>query len=704
MRKLSGVQAKVLFVYVLLMGLFHIYTALAGNFEAYLQRTIHLTWILPMAFLFYPMTKKSSVETVPWYDWCLAAAATLPGFYGIWNYTMITERIQQVDPLTSVQVILGTILLILLLEGTRRVVGFPLACIAGVFTLYMLFGGNMPGLLKGISFSFEEVIEQIYLTDEGIFNSPLGISATYVMIFLIFGGFLEKSGAGNYFMEVAQALTGAQPGGPAQIAVLSSCLFGSISGSAVANVYGTGVFTIPLMKKIGYPAHFAGAVEAVASSGGQLMPPVMGAGAFLMASFLGLPYSHIIIAAIFPALLYYGAVLLMVRLAAVKNGMKGLNPDELPKKRDVARRVYMITPVVGLVCFLLSGWTPMVAAMIGVALAWYVTFFNFTPETTPKERTNAIRAAIATAVLAGAVFIFGEQVNAALTAFVSLFADAFSLRAAQIRSISRNVFLFLSAAWLMFASRFSPGMKPRDVLAAVHDGAKGITLVCVACASAGVVLGAVALTGIGGKLVSFVVSFSQGVPILALLLVMIVSLILGMGLPTTGAYILAAALAAPILVNLGFEPLSAHMFVFYFAIISNITPPVALAAYAASSLAGSGPNQTGFQAMKLGFIAFVVPYAFCYNPGILMQGDLAANLWAIVSGITALFAFAYMWMGYIKSEIPNLLRVLLGIAGTVSCVTESPVIAVAAAAFTISAFIYSKYFISPRDGMAVQTN
>jgi len=699
MRKLNGTQEKALYIYALLMGLFHVYTALAGNYEAYLQRTIHLTWVLPLAFILFPMNKRCAADKIPWYDFILAGLSTLPGLYGMWNYTLIAERIQQVDPLTTAQIVLGFMLLVLLLEGTRRVVGFPLACIAGIFTLYMLYGSHMPGLLQGLSFSFEEVVEQIYLTDEGIFNSPLGISSTYVMIFLIFGSFLEKSGAGGYFMEVAQALTGAQPGGPAQIAVISSCLFGSISGSAVANVYGTGTFTIPLMKKIGYPAYFAGAVEAVASSGGQLMPPIMGAGAFLMASFLGLPYSAIIIAAIFPALLYYGAVLLMVKLGAVKMGMKGLDPEELPDKRDVARRVFMIIPVVGLVFFLLTGYTPMLAAMIGIALSWFVSFFRF-EGLGAEERSRAIKASVVTMIFGGAVFLFGEQINQLLFNFISLFADVFSLRHAQIRNASRMIFLLLCAAWIMFSSRYNPGMKPRDVLVAISDGARNIPLVCVACASAGVVLGAVALTGIGGKLVSFVVSFSQGIPLLALMLVMLVSLVLGMGLPTTGAYILASALAAPILVNLGFEPLSAHMFVFYFAIISNITPPVALAAYAASSIAGSGPNQTGFQAMKLGFLAFIVPFAFCYDPGILMQGNLVTNCWAVASGVGAVFSFAYMWMGYIKTPIPIWLRLVLGAAG-ISCLTPYPPLVLGGLLVIAGAFLYSKYLLKMQGAPAM---
>ncbi|PKL02357.1 MAG: C4-dicarboxylate ABC transporter permease, partial [Synergistetes bacterium HGW-Synergistetes-2] len=312
MRQLRGNTQKLFYVYVVAMGLFHLYTAIFGNYEAYLQRSIHLTWVLPMCFVLYPISSKAPKEYVPLYDWILAFISTLPGIYNMINYTHIIERIAQVDPLTTTQLVMGTLLLVILLEATRRVVGVPLTIIAAFFAGYMYFGHHMPGIMKGLSFTFEEVIEHIYLTGEGIFSVPLGVSAAFVMIFLIFGGFLEKSGVGEYFMHLAEAFTGTQAGGPAKIAVVSSALFGSISGSAVANVYGTGTFTIPLMKRIGYPAHFAGAVEAVASAGGQIMPPIMGAGAFIMASFLGRPYSEVMIAATLPAILYYGAVIFMV--------------------------------------------------------------------------------------------------------------------------------------------------------------------------------------------------------------------------------------------------------------------------------------------------------------------------------------------------------------------------------------------------------
>lgn len=468
-------------------------------------------------------------------------------------------------------------------------------------------------------------------------------------------------------MNVAQAFTGTTPGGPAQIAVVSSCLFGSISGSAVANVYGTGSFTIPLMKKIGYAPYFAGAVEAVASSGGQIMPPIMGAGAFLMASFLGLQYRDIMIAAIFPALLYYGALFLMVRLRALKMGLKGLSPSELPSKKDVLKRFHMITPIVGLVGFLLAGYTPMRAALLGIVLAWFVSFFNFVP----GETVGRKRAAVLTAV-----------VTLGLTVLLVVKPEL-------LAGLSRSARFVLFGAYILIASCFNPGMRPREVLDAIEKGARGIPLVCVACASAGIVLGAVALTGIGGKLVGFVISFAGDSPFLALILVMLIATFLGMGLPTTGAYILAAALGAPILIKLGFLPVASHMFVFYYAIISNITPPVALAAYAASSIAGADPNRTGFQAMQLGFLAYVVPFAFCYDPGLLMQGGATEIAWSLVSGVGAVFAFACMWMGYMKALIPLWLRGLLGLAG-VLCLSPLNAAVIVGLVIVVGAYIYSK--------------
>lgn len=591
MRKLQGLTAKAFYLYVLAMGFFHLYTALFGTYEAYLQRAIHLTWVLPMAFILYPIGgKKEGQEikdsTIPWYDWAMALASVAPGIYIMVNYSEITYRMAQVDPVTTVQLVLGSLLTVLLLEATRRVVGLPLAIIAAFFTAYMYLGHYMPGIMKGLSFSFHEVIEQIYLIDEGIFSIPLGVSATFVMIFLIFGGFLEKSGVGAYFMEFAQAFTGTSPGGPAKIAVVSSALFGSISGAAVANVYGTGTFTIPLMKRIGYPPFFAAAVEAVASTGGQIMPPIMGAGAFIMASFLGVQFRVIMVAAVLPAVLYYAAVLLMVHLGALKNGLKGLSPEELPDKKTVVKKLYMMAPIVVLIYLLLSGYTPMLAAVIGIVAAWVVSL---------PDRANR--------------------------------------------------------------------MGPKAILDAVYTGAKNIPVVCIACAAAGLVVGSVSLTGIGFKFVGLVFSLASDAPFMALVMIALVSLVLGMGLPTTSAYILGAALGVPALAKLGFAPIAAHMFVFYFAIVSNITPPVALAAYAASSIADANPNKTGFQAMKLGILAFIIPFAFSYDQGLLLSSNTLGNVVATAGGIGVLFAMGYSMLGYTNRVIQQWQRLVFLVAG-----------------------------------------
>lgn len=589
MRKLTGKTQTFMYIYVILMGLFHLYTAIFGTYEAYLQRMIHLTWVLPMAFLLYPATKSSPIDRPTALDWMLAVISSFPGLYGIFCYTDIVCRICQVDPITTSQLFLGILLTLILLEATRRVVGIPLALIAAFFAGYMYFGSHLPGILKGLQFTLPEVVEQIYLTGEGIFSIPLGVSATFVIIFLIFGGFLEKSGIGDYFMEFAQAFAGTTPGGPAKIAVVSSCLFGSISGSAVANVYGTGTFTIPLMKRLGYQPYFAGAVEAVASSGGQIMPPIMGAGAFIMASLLGIQFRQVIIAAVFPALLYYGAVFLMVHLRAIKVGLKGLRPEELPAKIYVMKNSYKLIPIVVLLWMLMTGYTPMLAAVAGIGMAWVISMLD------PKRR-----------------------------------------------------------------------MGFREILDAIYSGALNITVVAIACAAAGIIVGSVSLTGIGFKFVGLIFSLARDIPFLALILIMIVSLILGMGLPTTAAYILAAALGVPALIKLGFNPLGAHLFVFYFAIISAITPPVALAAYAASSVAGSDPNRTGFQAMRLGILAFIVPFAFCYDPGLILHGTIVQNLSAVAGGITAALSFGFAMEGFMAGPLQPLQRLLFFVTGLCS--------------------------------------
>ncbi len=589
MRELKGVEKKIVYLIVLAMGIFHLYTAVFGSFEAYLQRIIHITFALPVVFLLVPPKKGLKQTKIPWYDWILAILSILPGIYAIYNYDEIASRFVQVDPVTTAQLILAIILTVLLLEATRRVVGWPLTLIACIFLAYMEVGQYLPGMLKGVSFKVSEIAELLYLTDEGIMGIPLGVSATFVMIFLILGGFLEKSGVGDFFMDLAQAFTGKTRGGPAKIAVVSSGLFGMLSGSAVANVYSTGTLTIPLMKKIGYESHFAAAVEAVASSGGQIMPPIMGASAFIIASFLGVPYKDVMIAAFTPAVLYYFAVGLMVHFRAIKLGLRGLREEELPSKKKILKKWYMVSPVVILIYMLFAGYTPMRAAVFAILITWICSLFD------TKTR-----------------------------------------------------------------------MGVKDILDAIYKGSLNILVVALACGTAGIIIGSITLTGFGFKFVSAVFAFAKGIPFAGLVLIMLVAIVLGMGLPTTGAYLLAAALGVPALIKLGFSPMASHLFVFYFAIVSAITPPVALAAYAAASIAGSEPNKTGFTAMRLGIIAYVIPYAFVYDKGILLNAGLFENAVAVTAAFIGATGLASAMEGYLFRHLNILERAIL-IALSIVC-------------------------------------
>ncbi|AEH51493.1 TRAP transporter permease [Pseudothermotoga thermarum] len=596
MRSLKGWAYYVGYFALVALGIFHLYTAIFGTFEAYLQRSIHLLFALPLVFVYFPFSKKSPKDRVPWYDWILVFVSALPCLYAVLNYERIIYRIVQVEIVRPEELIFGIILVVTLLEATRRVVGLALTILASAMILYMYLGHLLPGQWKGMYVSFDRIIEHLYLTGEGIFSTPLGVSATIVMIFLIFGGFLEKSGTGNYFMDLAKAVAGKTAGGPAKIAVISSGLFGSISGSAVANVYATGTFTIPMMKQLGFQPTFAGAVEAVASSGGQIMPPVMGAAAFIMASFLGIPYSKIIVAAFIPALLYYFGAYIMVHLRAKKLNLKGLSEELIPSIKSVLKNIYIILPIVVLVVMILRGYTPMRAAIASIATCWLVSLLN-------KGRR----------------------------------------------------------------------MGPKQILDAIYLGSKNVFVVAIACATAGIVVGAVSLTGVGFKIVSLIFSLAGNNPFMALVMVAILSLILGMGLPTTAAYIVASALAVPALIKFGFSPLSSHMFVFYFAVFSAITPPVALAAYAASSISGASPNETGFQALKLGIIAILLPFAFCYDKAFLMQSTPFMNLFALISGICAALMLGTGIEGYLEGHINLATRFALILLGLLSLCAWIPI-------------------------------
>lgn len=461
--------------------------------------------------------------------------------------------------------------------------GPSLPIITIVAIAYTLLGHHIPGLWGHRYIDLEQLISYQYLTTEGLFTIPLGVSASFIFIFILFGAFLVASGTGEFFIKFANALAGHLRGGPAKVAVLSSATFGSISGSAVANVVSTGSFTIPLMKKIGYRPVFAGAIESVASTGGQFMPPVMGAAAFIIADMLGVTYLEVCKAALIPAVLYFFALIYMVHLEARRRDLRGLNRSELPNLfKTIKEGGHLLLPAALLVFLLVQGYSPMKAGLWAMVAVVVISWF--------KKETR---------------------------------------------------------------------MGPRAILEALEKGAKGSLEVALACACAGIVIGCVTQSGLGLKFSSLVIQASGGSLILSLVFVMIASLVLGMGLTTSAAYILTIILAGPVLVDLGVAPLAAHMFVFYYACLSCITPPVALAAFAAAGLAGSKPFPTGFESMRLAIIAYLVPFIFVYHPVLIWQGSWYAIILSFVSATLGCMAIGSSLMGFMNHRLNLLWRLLL---------------------------------------------
>lgn len=530
------------------MSLFHLYVAFVGPPDAYVMRGAHLAFALVMAFLIMP-GRNGAATKVGWFDVLLVLAACAAALYPTMNLGYIQNRMYYVDDPILADYIFGGALIVLTLEATRRATGLALPITALVFLIYGLSIGNQ---------SVGIMLDQLYLTTEGIFGIPLYVSATYVMLFILFGAFVERSGAGQLFMDFALALAGHTSGGPAKVAVITSSLFGTVSGSAVANVMTTGTFTIPLMMRTGYRPAFSGAVEAVASTGGQLMPPIMGAAAFVMAEFLGVSYLTVAAFALLPALLYYVAVFMAVHFEAKRIGLVGLPKADLPRLREViVERGHLFLPLIVIVVVLLAGYSAAFSALCGI----------------------------------GSV---------------------------------------IPTTWLRASTRktFTVGA----IIEALESGARNTLVVALACATAGIVIGTITLTGLGLTFTGVVLSLSQNSLILALLLTMLAGILLGMGLPTTPAYIVQVALLVPALVKLGVQVEAAHLFVLYFAVLSAITPPVAMAVYAANGISRGTLMQTSWAAVKLGLTGYIIPFMFVFAPSLLLIGDF----WVVaLSTVTA---------------------------------------------------------------------
>lgn len=575
----------------ILFSLFHLYTAAAGQFAPQIQRSVHLGFVLVLIYLLYPAKATGDKHKLCWYDVILACAGAAVCGYIVWNYETI---VMDAGPPTRMDFIFGCAAILLVLEATRRIVGLPITLIAVIFLLYAKFGNFIPGMLGTPGFSLKRIVGHMYLTTEGLFGMPLGVAASFVFLFILFGAFLHSTGLGKFFIDLALGAAGKYVGGPAKVAVLASGFFGTISGSSVANTVSTGTFTIPLMKSVGYRSSFAGAVEAASSTGGQIMPPIMGAAAFIMAQFLGVGYIDIAKAALIPALLYYLAVGFMVHMEAKRLGLKGIPKERLPKPWIVLRQGgYLLIPIIVLVYLLLQGYTPLKSAYYCILT----------------------------------------------TVVLSLVANNWKAWASAGPS---NMSLTES---LWDSNRLSI----KSILQAMENGGRLALGVSAACACTGFVIGVVTLTGVGLKLANAILALSAGSFALTLVLTMLSSIILGMGLPTTAKYIVLATIAAPAIQSFGVPMLAAHLFIMYFGILADLTPPVALAAYAAAGIARAEPNATGFMAVKLALAGFIIPYIFCYNPALLMIDasnlQIAFYVGTAIIGIAALsFASVGYWL------------------------------------------------------------
>ncbi|GIO26736.1 TRAP transporter permease [Ornithinibacillus bavariensis] len=598
-RNVTGIAAIIIFTLLISFSLFQLYTGFFGAYTAYIQRTIHLGFALVLIFLLFPASKKGNKNRnrIAWYDYALALISFIVCLYWPIFYDSLVKNIGSIS---TVQVIIGGLAILLVLEATRRAVGLPITIIAGVALLYALLGPYMPGMFAHRGLNLNQLVKTMFFTTEGILGTPLKVSSTFIFLFLLFGAFLVKTGVGTYFNDLAISIAGRRTGGPAKVAIFSSALNGTISGSSVANTVTTGAYTIPLMKRLGYKKEFAGAVEAAASTGGQIMPPIMGAAAFLMIEFAGVPYWEIAKAAIIPAILYFSGIWIMTHLEAKKTGLVGLPKEELPSKKEVFKKIHLLIPIFVIIIFLFLGYSIERTALLGILSAVVVSLFMKETRITPRK-----------------------------------FVDALT------------------------------------------SGARTALGVAAATACAGIIVGVVTKTGLGLKLGNGIVDMAGTLTsnvnvqlLLTLLFTMITSIIIGMGSPTTANYIITSTIALPAILALNDQldfaipVLAAHMFVFYFGIVADITPPVALAAFAASGISGGEPIRTGINASKLAIAAFIIPYMFVLNPQMLMiDASWLGIVWIFITAFTGMIAVGAGLIGYWYKGLNWIERILSVITG-----------------------------------------
>lgn len=600
----EGTPKIIITVIMTLFSLYCLYMTLFSTALPEVRLTLFVGCIIILGFLTYPAKKGHvRVNSLPWYDIVLMLVGSACFFYFAINAFTLIQLATRIEP---IHVIIGVIGILVLIELCRRCVGIPILCVVAALLIYTFY--NQLSYNPSFFSALKNVVYKLFYTTSGVIGTPINVCFTYIVLFIIFGAFLERTGIASFFIDFANRVAGWSSGGPAKVAVISSALCGMVSGSSVGNTVTTGSVTIPMMKKTGYKPEFAGAVEAAASTGGQIMPPIMGAAAFLMAEYMDLPYAEVAVKAILPAILYFSGIFIAVHLEAKKLGLQGIPRTELPKWGYLLRNLYLILPLVLLVWLVSSG-----------------------------AKTMATSAALS--ILAS--FVIG---------FIHLLAT--NLRQMNGQGFGKILWLTVKASLLSAV----------DALAA---GAKGAITVAVACAMAGMIAGCITVTGLASILINAIVQLAGNATIIGLVLTMLCCIVLGMGVPTTANYCIMASTCAPILIQLGFSPVAAHFFVFYFGIVADITPPVALAAYAGSAIAKSNPMKTGINATKLAIAAFIVPYIFAYNPSMLFVGNVEWYdvLLISVTALLGLFGIAAALNGHLFRKIPMVLRLALVAGG-----------------------------------------
>ncbi len=633
-RNLSGWALKCVIFSAIAFSAYQLIVAGFSPLSSLVTRAFHVGFLLLLTFMLYPMVQRAKPQIgIPAYDWILALTGFGLAFY---HWVFEADLIQRAGDPTTTDLLVGAVVVLLVFEAARRILGLALPIVCGMFLLYGLFGQHLPGELAHRGYTIAQLVDQLGFGTEGIYGIPALVSATYIFLFILFGSFLEHAGMIRLFNSVALGFVGHTQGGPAKVAVISSGFMGMISGSGVANVLTIGQFTIPLMKRFGYSPVFAGAVEATSSMGGQIMPPVMGAVAFIMAETLNVPYADIVKAAVIPAFLYYFTAFVMVHLEAGRLKLLGIPKEQCPNPwRAIKENWYLIMPLAALVVMLFEGFTPMFAGMMGLALT--------------------------------AILILGSAIAARIsqTAFRVVFWFAMGLAAASFAKWGIQPVMAVIAA-LAVGNLFVQGGKKtlHTMKMSLVDGARQALPVGVACAIVGVIIGVLTLTGAASSFAGYILTIGQKSLFASLFLTMIVCLILGMGIPTIPNYIITSSIAAPALLKLGVPLIVSHMFVFYFGIMADLTPPVALAAFAAASIAKASPMRIGFKATQIAIAGFVVPYMAVYDPALMLQGGWTVLSVAYVAfkAVLAISLWAVMTIGYLWQPVGLLWRLFAFVA------------------------------------------